>query len=140
MLREVNKTDPSFCPALVERVRLMSQAGESRQALRLLERAVRTAPRAVLLDELERVGEPHYSSRLRRLYRKLSCAKDINERLRDRVDRYLTQGAVARGGPSGNGDGPAVALQVCAECERPSFAWMPRCPGCGVWDSIDTGT
>jgi len=111
-LRSLCSDAPDFVPALLERARRATAAGDRKRAIKILEKAARQRPRAALLDEMERVCGSEDAGRVAKLYAKLVASEPVSPELRARAAHFLVSidradDAVAMLNASGeNGRGP----------------------------------
>ncbi|MFP6625734.1 MAG: lipopolysaccharide assembly protein LapA domain-containing protein [Deltaproteobacteria bacterium] len=82
MLRGIVDGAPDFAPAIIELCRRLENQGDSRSAIKMVEKAVRRQPRPILLAELERLQGDSGRPRTEKVYRKLISAHPGNDRLR----------------------------------------------------------
>jgi uncharacterized membrane-anchored protein len=87
-LKAIANNYPEFTPAIVERARTLHAEGDSRRALRVLEKALRRRPRGVLFDELERISDGD-SNRLAKVFLKSVESHPTLDGLRARTARHL---------------------------------------------------
>jgi len=81
--------DPDFGPAVVGRARILSEAGQQRRALKLLEKAATRKPRIEILEELERMGDPQEAGAMGKTYARILSAHPDDETVRLRAARAM---------------------------------------------------
>lgn len=89
VLRALSSSDPDFVPAIIERARCLAAGGETKQAVKILEKAARRRAHPALLDELEQLCSDDQSGRLAKLYSKLLAALPDDQNLRLRAAAFL---------------------------------------------------
>ncbi len=90
-LQRLNREDPDFVPAICARAEALAEGGETRKALRLLERAARRRPRTGILETLERLATTDFRPRLIKFYPKLVARHPDNVALKLRAARVLLE-------------------------------------------------
>ncbi|RMF20720.1 MAG: hypothetical protein D6760_10925 [Deltaproteobacteria bacterium] len=85
----MSREDPDFVPAICARAEALAEAGETRKAIRLLERAARRRPRTGILETLERLAGTDFKPRLIKFYSKLLARHPDNVALKLRAARVL---------------------------------------------------
>ena len=103
---------PEFLPVIIDRARMITDAGDWRRAYKTLEKALRRRPRGAVLDAIESTVPPEEAVRVTRLYSKLVASHAESAVLRLRAARYLIEhgrveeAADVLNAMSENGDGP----------------------------------
>lgn len=83
--------DPEFLPAALGQAELLENTDNLKQAIKILEKAIRHHPRSVALDALERLNGNVKPARMAKLYATLVSSQPESVALRCRAARYLTR-------------------------------------------------
>jgi tetratricopeptide (TPR) repeat protein len=88
-LRAITSVDPDFAPAVVERARGALANGDARTGAKILEKAIRSRPRGIYLDELEKLLGGIDPSRVGKIYLRAVEAFPTIDGLRSKAARHL---------------------------------------------------
>ncbi len=88
-IRTVMNAHPGFIPAAIAYARTLEAQGDTRRALKTLERLARQDPHPAILDEIERIAGSDERGRVCKLYAKLLSSSPADVELRIRGARYF---------------------------------------------------